>query len=272
MDLFSYLLGKKAGGGSSSYDWSAIGYNYEPKLVNNSYQEAKEIYDSWDNTATSCSGKYNSNSSYGKYSFEIFPNVDTSNVTNMYRMFYYCYNLCEINDNFDFSNSTNCESMFAYCYNLQLLKNVIPANECNMKQMFYYCTNLKNIDTVRITARATGTSYETFGYINNLHIKKVILNAKTTGDYRFFTNCYDLDIEEITNESQITQFNKKILEYCTMTDRTIKAIFNYMKTLTQQESTYKTLKSLGFSSANCEQAILLPEWQEMVTLGWATGY
>lgn len=272
MDLTSYLMGKNSsGGGGSSYDWSKIGYNYEPKLINSSYQEAKEIYDNWDNTVTNATNMFSSYNNIGKYSFPIFPNVDTSNITNMYQMFQYCYNLMEIDENFDFSNCTDCSKMFYYCYNLKHVKNIIPKVYCKMEKMFYNCYNLKNIDTIRITATISGSNpYETFAYINNLHIKKLILNVRSYGDYRFFTNCYDLDIEEIVNESENTSFTRVLLEYCTMTDRTIKAIFNYMKTLTDQGT--KTLKALGFSSANCDQAILLPEWQEMVTLGWTTGY
>ena len=115
MDLFSYLLGKKkGGGGSSGLDWSAIGYSNEPQVIQNGYNYAKQIYDNWDSTQTNLRYKYQYNNN-----LIYMPFVDTSNVTRVDYMFGGCSWLQYI-PVLDLSNVTYMSSMFTSCTSLSL--------------------------------------------------------------------------------------------------------------------------------------------------------
>ena len=93
MDITSYLLGKKAGGGggSSDLDWSAIGYSGTPQVITDGYDYAKQIYDNWDSSITSMSSKYS-----GENDLVIMPLVDTSNATTFQNCFQNCVRLLEV--------------------------------------------------------------------------------------------------------------------------------------------------------------------------------
>ena len=79
----------------------------------------------------------------------IFKDVDTSNVTDMHEMFYYCHNLTSLDvSNFDTSNVTNMRAMFNNCNALTSL-NVSgwdTSNVTNMVSMFNYCSSLTSLD------------------------------------------------------------------------------------------------------------------------------
>ena len=76
-------------------------------------------------------------------------NADTSNVTNMYEMFYYNYSLTELNiSGFDTSNVTDMSYMFGNCNNLETLdlSSFDTSKLQNMSHMFYYASKLKGLD------------------------------------------------------------------------------------------------------------------------------
>lgn len=140
MEITSYLLGKKAGGGSGgSRDWSQIGYSAEPQGIQDGFDYAIEVMNNWDSSQTSLSYKftYNINLVY-------MPLVDTSNATNFSSMFVSCLNLNTI-PQLNTSNGTNFSSMFSYCYNLQKVPQLNTSTGTNFSNMFYYCSTLKEI-------------------------------------------------------------------------------------------------------------------------------
>ena len=98
--------------GGSSHDWSAIGYNGEPKSLQEIFDYSKEIYDNWDNTIIDLNSKFDEDKK-----LIWFPLVDTSNVTNMRFMFDDCTSLKEV-PQFDTSNVTNMSYMFSSCNKL----------------------------------------------------------------------------------------------------------------------------------------------------------
>lgn len=69
---------------------------------------------------------------------------DTSNVTNMYDMFYNCQNLTSI-PQLNTSNVTNMYGMFHNCQNLTSIPQFDTSNVENMNDMFYGCRKLKEI-------------------------------------------------------------------------------------------------------------------------------
>ena len=74
---------------------------------------------------------------------------DTSNVTSMYDMFYYCSKITELDlRKFDTSNVTDMQNMFGNCLKLEYLdlSSFDTSNVTNMSQMFYSCIKLESID------------------------------------------------------------------------------------------------------------------------------
>ena len=79
--------------------------------------------------------------------------IDTSNVTNMSYMFYYCNNLTSI-PLLDTSNVTNVSYMFYRCYNLSSIPLLDTSNVTNMSGMFDSCislTSIPQLDTSNVT-------------------------------------------------------------------------------------------------------------------------
>lgn len=98
---------------------------------------------------------------------------DTSNVTNMSRMFSYCYNLSSIDgiSNWDTSKVTAMQEMFYNCYNLTSpdLSKWDTSNVANMYFMFYGCRSLTSLDSISNwdTSNVTNMSLM-FGYCSSL--------------------------------------------------------------------------------------------------------
>ena len=134
------------GGGSASganLDFGQIGYNETPSYLQNDFDYAKQIYDNWDASKTSMRNAFS-----GDTKLVWFPNVDTSNVSNMSYAFYSCRKLRYIPNNLNASNVTNMSYIFYYCSSLSLLDlsgwNV--KNVTNMDRAFDGCTGLTSLD------------------------------------------------------------------------------------------------------------------------------
>ena len=94
--------------------------------------------------------------------------LNTSNMTDMYKMFYNCANLTSLNlQHFDTSNVTTMESMFIQCKALTSLdlSNFDTSNVTNMESMFYYCIGLKKLDIRNFTFTNVTNADYMFNYI-----------------------------------------------------------------------------------------------------------
>lgn len=125
MDITSYLLGKKAGGGGSSggLDWQAIGYDSMPQAIIDGYDYAVEIQENWENVAD-LSNKFNLNKE-----LRIMPLVDTSNANNLNSCF------------------KDCSSLFS-------IPLINTSQVKDMRSVFYGCDGLTTIplfDTGKVT-------------------------------------------------------------------------------------------------------------------------
>ena len=78
-------------------------------------------------------------------------NFNTSNVTDMFSMFYDCDNLINI-PNFNTSSVTDMSRMFIGCYNLTTVSNLDTSNVKNMSYMFLQCNNLSQASVNNIVA------------------------------------------------------------------------------------------------------------------------
>ena len=87
-------------------------------------------------------------------------------------MFSECKNLTELEfgENFNTTNVTNMEGMFYWCSNLKelYLQNFNTKNVTNMEKMFYYCEKLAELKLEEIfnTKNVTHMMYMFFGCIS----------------------------------------------------------------------------------------------------------
>ena len=90
-------------------------------------------------------------------------NIDTSNVTTMFEMFYYCERLTELDlSHFNTSNVTNMAEMFKSCSGLTSLDlgNFNTSKVTTMASMFYSCTGLTSLDLGNFdTSKVTNMSF-----------------------------------------------------------------------------------------------------------------
>ena len=138
--------------GGSSRDWSAIGYNGEPKSISDAYDYAVEIKNNWDNTIIVLNYKFN-----GDKKLIWFPLVDTSNVTSMMGMFSSCVSLKEI-PQLNTSNVINMSYMFNNCTSLKKIPQFDTSNVTDMTGMFRFCELLENVPQLN-TSNVTDISY-----------------------------------------------------------------------------------------------------------------
>ena len=154
--------------GGSSRDWSAIGYNGEPKSLQEMFDHSKEIYDNWDNTIIDLNSKFSRDKK-----LVWFPLVDTSNVTNMSSMFNNCTSLKEI-PQLNTSNVTNMSYMFYYCTSLEEIPQFDTSKVRNMSYMFSSCneltdTSIDNILQFCITSKKENGTLQYLGFNSNVY-------------------------------------------------------------------------------------------------------
>ena len=91
---------------------------------------------------------------------------NTSNVTNMYNMFYFCTSLTTLDLSYlDTSQVTNMNYMFNKCIGLQSLNlsNLDMSNVTDMRDMFNGCSSLQNLDLSNVdTSNVTKMNYMFF--------------------------------------------------------------------------------------------------------------
>ena len=117
------------------------------------------------------------------------PFYDTSNATNMYRMFYWCSNLITV-PNFDTSNATNMRWMFHNCSNLTTVPNFDTSNVTSMGWMFGSCLNLTTVPNFN-TSNVTDMS-GMFSFCNNLTTIPNFNTSNVTDMCYMFNRCTNL--------------------------------------------------------------------------------
>lgn len=90
----------------------------------------------------------------GYYRLLAIPLLNTTSLTNMGSMFYYCYSLTTI-PLLDTSNVTNMSNMFESCYSLKTIPQLVTSSVTNMGYMFSNCkkiTEVPQLDTSSVTS------------------------------------------------------------------------------------------------------------------------
>ena len=153
-------------------------------------------------------------------------NLDTSKVTNMSFMFYFCDSLTELDlSSFDTSNVTNMQSMFNSCWNLKKINisSFNTSNVTNMYLMFAYCWNLTEIDVSGFdTNKVTGMDGMFLECKSLTEIDVSNFNVSNVTDIgRLFSKCSSLTKIDISNFNKGSSSTKNVTDmnnmfsYCT---------------------------------------------------------
>ena len=130
--------------------------------------------------------------------------LDTSNVTNMSSMFFYCSSLTSLDvSTFNTSEVTDMGSMFSNCSNLTSLdlSNFDTSNVTNMHSMFDDCSKLTNLDVSKFdTSKVTnmGCMFRSCSSLTSLDVTNFD-TSKVTSMMQMFFSCQSLINLDVTN-------------------------------------------------------------------------
>lgn len=130
--------------------------------------------------------------------------LNTSNVTNMDRMFVNCRALQTLDlSQFDTSNVTSMENMFSYCETLQSLdlSQFDTSNVTNMYRMFEECSVLQTLDLSSFDTPKVTDMYSMFsgcGMLQTLNVSNFDTSKVTDMRY-MFNSCSALQTLDLSN-------------------------------------------------------------------------
>ena len=170
-----------------------------------------------------------------RYPLNELPQLDTSNVTNMYYMFYDCPNLTTI-PQLDTGKVTNMSSMFGSCSNLTTIPQLNTSNVNNMYYMFGSCRNLTTIPQLDTS------NVNTIGYMfdgcNKLTTIPQLNGEKLININRAFNNCgllenFDglINLGQTYSTTESANYNDYKLNLSSSTKLTEQSIINILNNL-----------------------------------------
>lgn len=157
-------------GGGYPPDWSEIGYEETPSSIIEAFNYAKEIQDNWDSSITSMNNKYMSDGI-----LQIFPLVDTSNVTTMNHAFN-SSNLGSV-ALINTSNVTSMNNTFRSCKNLIEVPLLNTNKVINFTQCFAACSNLREVpvlDTSSVTTFSFANVFQSCPALSNESLNNIL--------------------------------------------------------------------------------------------------
>jgi hypothetical protein len=215
--------------------------------------------------------------------------LDTSKATDFSSLFA-ASKITEIPSWLDFSSCTNTQRMFQNC------KSLVTADFTNTKgtivpgQYFFSSCNARNVYGMRYTGDGA-LMFKDADYIQNLEcyamegattlaypnkysllsLKAHNVNFLTT--FPSFSYCSKMTTIEFPNAdfSGLTSLTGMPFQYCTaLSNESLNELMRVFTRATQLPT--KTLKQLGFTSAQASTCTTLSNWAAMSAAGWTTGY
>ncbi len=285
MEITSYLLGKKSGGGGDETtgkieitsngtknvkSYASANVNVQPDLESKSIT----ITENTTTTITPTTGKDGLSSvqvttnvsgsgvdwsaiGYSEepqsvivdynYAKEIYDNWDSS-ISDCYRK-YYNDTTIRIMPLVDTSNVTDMSEMFRGCSNLRDVPELFCKYNCGCGSMFQNCSNLISVGMTNIGNNAT----------------------------KMFAYCTELKDVSITSASYVTSVNslQNMYQSCLkLTNESLDNILQMCISATQYGGT-KTLAYLGITDTTAypsSRIQALPHYQDFINAGWTIGY
>ena len=228
-------------------------YNIDTMTGQEQYQNLRNVlantafYQNISDIALYASDNSISNMSMLFYNIRTVKNIDiqinTLNVTNMFRMFTFCQNLINI-PNFNTSNVINMTNMFYSCISLTNIPNFDTSNVTNMSNMFGWCSNLTNIPNFN-TSKVT-SMYYMFQDCNNLTNISSFDTSNVTNMYGMFYDCNSLSQNSLQNIIQFIPSRTQIenttsttnLQYLGLTTNQINSLPNHYKQIAADKNWY----------------------------------
>ena len=141
-------------------------------------------------------------------------NLDTSNVTDMSQMFYFCEALVDLDaSNFDTSQVTDMRYMFSNCSSLKSLNvsNLDTSNVTDMYYMFNSCKKLTSLDVSNFDTSKVTRMYGMFSSCNSLTTLDLsnFDTSNVTSMSSMFRNCGSLTSLNVSgfNTSKVTDMS-----------------------------------------------------------------
>lgn len=206
-------------------------------------------------------------------------NVDTSNMTSMYRMFGGCSNARVIDvSNFNTSNVTGMGRMFENCFYVKNLdvSNFNTSNVTDLSTMFAQCSGLLSLDVSNFdthNARNTYTMFNGCGKITSLDVSNFDLQ-KVVNANGMFSQCSlleNIDVSEL-KLTTATAMSNMFVNCRSLSNNSLNSILAMCIDAISLASTNKTLKYIGLSQTQAETCKTLSNWDAFVAAGWSTGY
>ena len=190
------------------------------------------------------------------YKSVILTNLNTSNAETLSYMFgnstFTDITTLDLSS-FNTSKVTRMDAMFSSCLYLTslILSNFNTSEVANMSYMFNTCRNITSLNLSNfVTTKVSNFSHMFYDCRNlvSLNISNFnFCHISSTGLDQFITSCSSLDLDSL------------------------KGILACLTTVPSGNS-HKTLKYIGFTSAQCDSIATTDEWTALVALGWTTGY
>ena len=151
-------------------------------------------------------------------------NLDTSQVTDMSSMFYWCQSLTNLDvSHFDTSQVTDMYYMFGHCYSLTNLdlNHFDTSHVTNMSEMFLNCYSLINLDVSHFdTSQVTDMSLMFEGCDNLTSLDVSNFDTSQVNDISgIFCFCYNLTNLDVSHwdTSQVTDMSTMFLDCQSLT-------------------------------------------------------
>ena len=145
---------------------------------------------------------------------------NTANVTNMSNMFYYCSSLTSLDlSSFNTANVTSMERMFYVCSSLTSLdlSSFNPANVTSMEQMFNRCSSLTSLDLSSFNTASVTNMHDMFSQCSSLTSLDLsnFNTSNVTNMYMMFYNCSSLTSLDLSsfNTANVTTM-ERMFEKC----------------------------------------------------------
>ena len=131
-------------------------------------------------------------------------NFNTSNITTMNNMFFYCSSLTTIDlSNFNTTNVTDIAGMFAYCSSLTTINvtNFNTTNVTDISAMFAVCSSLTTIDITNFNTTKMTTIDNLFAGCSSLTTIDLsnFNTSNVTQMQQMFDNCSSLTTLDLSN-------------------------------------------------------------------------
>ena len=205
-------------------------------------------------------------------------NLDTSQVTNMSEMFYYCESLTNLDvSHFNTSQVTNMSEMFELCVNLTNLdlSNFDTSQVTNMFYMFWSCDSLTNLDVSRFNTSQVTNMSEMFGKCENLSSLDVghFNTSQVTnmsGMFEVCKNLINLDVSHF-DTSKVTDMGVMFWNCSSLTNLDL-SHFNTSQVIYMSQMFFncKNLTNLNLNNWNTAQVIdmnsMFSECQSLTSL------